>query len=431
MDLFPREQLDTTNELFANLRPITVRKIDFKNPYFTQPTSAKGDSSLADVVASLSRRRVDHLYLHVPFCMARCFYCNYPKTIGSASLESQIEFLDELEEELSYYSEKFTSHNMKTIHIGGGTPNVLAEAQFERLLKSITKIFTASEEFAVELYPSSSILSQDKLQMMKAYGVDRVSIGIQTLDDELNHINNRIQQTANDARELIGLSKRLFNNVSIDLLYGQKTQTIEGFEKDLRDIRQLDVNSIYLYQTRELIKKRSSELQQALNVFLSFYKGAGYDVVSFDQVIKSRQLRDGFCAHRSGRSKGENLLGIGPGAVSEIDELIWKNVAPERYRDANRIKIDEASIVCKSQGTRKREYLNRALRHFNRPDVDGLLLDDYRKAFRSDVYDDLGDVIKLLESNNMLQAKEDRIEITDYGMLFTQQINYLLLDHYK
>ena len=96
-------------------------------------------------------------------------------------------------------------------------------------------------------------------------------------------------------------------------------------EQDFEIVLELEINSIYLYQTRELIGKRLIELQKALNKFLNYFSTRGYEIVSFDQVIKKRNT-DGFCAHRSGRSLSENLLGIGPGSVSEMGEYIFKIV---------------------------------------------------------------------------------------------------------
>ncbi len=429
-DIFVEERVKAVNERFHALQPINQKNIDFTNPYYTQPRFSKKHDAKWSFLDDIQGTAIQHLYIHVPFCMTNCLYCHYPKTVGHASAATQSSFLDNLEREIAFYHEKFDFSKLKTVHIGGGTPNILDGPHFDRLFRLVGEHYRPTEEFAVELYPAASILSEDRLALMKDSGVDRVSIGIQTFDDSVNKQNRRLQQPASVSKALVHGATRYFDNVSIDLLYGQKAQTFSLFLDDLAAADELDVNSIYLYQTRELIKNRTIDLQRALSAFLTFYRERGYDVVSFDQVIRRRNS-NGFCAHRSGRSKGEKLLGIGPGAVSEIDPYIFRTVAPSQYDPGTENLIDPTSVVEKTQEVLKREFFNRSLRHFNRCDVDGLLRSDYTERFGSDIEDDLGATISLLAEEGLITASDDRIEITDLGMLFTQQINYLLLEHYK
>lgn len=423
--------IEATNLALESIRPIVTRTIDFKNPYYTQSRNMQRLELGGSLPGNITGRAIEHLYVHIPFCMARCFYCNYPKIAGNIATDEQQAFLDQLELEIAHHRQQFKLDQVKTIHIGGGTPNSLNRDNFIRLFDLLSTI-KASEEYAVEIYPSESLLSDWHMRLMHDYGVDRISIGIQTFNDKLNELNNRIRQPAVKVFSLTEQAKRYFDNISIDLLYGMKEQGLEHMHKDLERALELDVNSIYLYQTRELIKGRPTELQQALNDFLSFFRHNSYDVVSFDQVIKKRNS-NGFCRHRSGRSKGESLLGLGPGAVSEVGPYIFKNLAPLEYSSANLPAdlIDTSSLVHKDESTLKREYFNRALRHFNDPDVDGLRLADYERRFGTALHEDFAEVVKLLQDNGIINYGTDRVEITDYGMLFTQQINYLLLEHYK
>ncbi len=424
------EKVKSVNDRLNALKPIKQKNIDFTNPYYTQPKSIQKSGATLSFLRQIQGTPIQHVYIHVPFCMTNCLYCHYPKTVGHHSAETQTSFLDNLEREIAYYREQFDFTQLKTVHIGGGTPNILDDPQFERLLRVTAESYRPREEFAVEVYPAASILSEERLALMKQYGVDRVSIGIQTFDDAVNEQNRRFQQPAAVSKKLTRLAANYFGNVSIDLLYGQKTQTFSVLLDDLAAADELGVNSIYLYQTRELIKNHALELQHALNAFLTFYRERGYQIVSFDQVICKRNS-NGFCAHRSGRSKGEKLLGLGPGAVSEVDPYIFRTVSPLQYDSCGENMIDLMSVVEKTPEVLKREFFNRSLRHFNRCDVNGLLRRDYTERFGRDVEDDLGETVSLLADEGLVTVGDDRIEITDLGMLFTQQINYLLLEHYK
>jgi len=431
MQVYELPYIEKISEELLEEKPIRSREIDFNNPYYTQPKSVGGKTDLSSLENKLRGSRIDHLYVHVPYCKAKCFYCNYPREAKMPSLEEQDATLDSLERELDFYENLTDLSGLKTVHIGGGTPNILDHEHFERLLELCVRRRKPQDEYAVELYPSPSMLDEKKFELLRRYGADRLSIGIQTFDTEINLANNRIEQEEETVKSLIRSAMEKFSNISVDLLYGQKKQFLNDFQADLEKTADMGVHSVYLYQTRELIKKRSGELQQALNLFLTYFASRGYEIVSFDQAIRKRNS-SGFCRHRGGRGKNESLLGIGPGSVTEIDHLIFKNKGPGDYQgEASLGNIDPDSIVFKTDDVFRREYFNRSLRHFSRPDVDGLYRPDYLEKFQSDVMDDFGDIVRFLEDKELVKISPDRVEITDVGMLFTQHINYLLLEHYK
>lgn len=123
-------------------------------------------------------------YIHIPFCEHICHYCDFNKFfIQSQPVD---EYLRSLEKEMANSMEAAGHPELKTIFIGGGTPTSLSEAQLERLLDSIHRVLKPSEslaEFAVEANPDD--LSAEKLEVLKAAGVDRLSFGVQTFEDEL------------------------------------------------------------------------------------------------------------------------------------------------------------------------------------------------------------------------------------------------------
>lgn len=429
MQLFAAEELERVNNALQSARPIKAQTIDFKNPYFTQPKSVTGTSD-AEFDRRLAGVGVQHLYVHVPFCMTHCVYCHYPTVTNVHTVDNQLRFMEQVEAELQRYVDAGLDFSgLQTVHVGGGTPNTLDHGNLERLMSLLATRFPASCEFAVELYPSPNYLDEEKMRIMRDHGVDRVSLGIQTFNDEVNERNRRIDQPREHLFRLIGLARQYFPNVSVDLLYGQKGQDLEMFRTDCETCQELDVNSVYLYQVRELVGNRFLDLQQGLNQFLHYYTNHGYEIVSFDQVIKKRNS-DGFCAHRSGRSLSENLLGVGPGAVSELDHFIFRNRDPGHYM-AEGHGIAPNSIVERPLGTLKAEYLNRAFRHFNDPCLNGMWRESYRARFGSDVLEDFGNELGFLAEHDLVTVGDDRLEVTDLGMHFTQAINYFLLGHYK
>lgn len=430
MERLSAEELEKTRCALERHRPLKASSIDFKNPYFTQPKHTLKRDAPPDVATELRDAVVKHVYVHVPFCATKCRYCHYPTLTNDHSDENQRRFVATVDAEIKHYRDSgLDLAGVSTVHVGGGTPSCLDDEHLTRLLTILQDTFHPATELAVELYPTRNDLTASKLEIMRGHGVNRLSIGIQTFDDRVNEQNRRTNQDRATALELTQLAKAYCANVSIDLLYGQVGQDLAMFAEDCAVATELDVNSIYLYQTRELIHKNAVELQLALNLFLKHFEDEGYDIVSFDQVIKRRNS-DGFCEHRSGRSLSENLLGVGPAAVSEIGELIFRNQAPASYGDSG-VGPDPSSVVRKEGRTLRAEYINRALRHYNYPGLNGTWLSKYRERFASNMVDDFRFELDALRTLGLVQFDHERIEVTDLGMHFTQHINYYLLEHYK
>lgn len=180
------------------------------------------------------------LYIHIPFCGKICSYCDFVKFIPKS--EDIIDkYLEKLVSELNSFSKYF--NNIKTIFIGGGTPNLLNDNQLEYLLKSLTLINTL--EFSIEINPEYYTPNQGLL--FKKYNINRVSIGVQTFNEDLlkklnrGHSISDVYRTVNSLRE-IGI-----NNISIDLIYAIEGQDINMIKNDFYHIKKLKPNHISYY----------------------------------------------------------------------------------------------------------------------------------------------------------------------------------------
>ena len=180
------------------------------------------------------------LYIHIPFCIKKCKYCDFNSF--SACREEKAAYLDALFSEM----EKYRGEWVDTVFIGGGTPTSLSAEQLERLLKNIQNnfILTDSCEFTVEANPKT--LDEEKLNTLKKYGVNRLSIGVQSFNDNellaLGRIHSGIE-----AEETILLAKKYFDNISIDLMCAIPYQTRESFKKNLEKAFSLNPSHISCY----------------------------------------------------------------------------------------------------------------------------------------------------------------------------------------
>jgi len=181
------------------------------------------------------------LYIHIPFCKRKCFYCDF---ISFAETEQNINLYIEtlLKEAFFYKNEK-----LSTIYIGGGTPSVLIAEQLKYLITNIKKIFDISqlEEFSIELNPESA--DEEKLKLLFELKVSRLSFGLQSVyDAQLKqlgrlHNYNRFLEVYNNAQ------KTGFKNINIDLMYGIENQSIADLENSLNEVIELNPEHISLY----------------------------------------------------------------------------------------------------------------------------------------------------------------------------------------
>lgn len=179
------------------------------------------------------------LYFHIPFCEQKCNYCDFYSFAGQ---EEQIDvYLDNLENELKVKKLFFNSIRAKTIYIGGGTPSILSVKQLDRLFMMIHKYIDISEpatsdefEFTVEANPNS--INEVKLEIMKAAGVNRISLGAQSFDEDELRILGRIHTKKDIIKAINAIEKNNIYNYNIDLMYGIPGQNKSSWEKTINEI---------------------------------------------------------------------------------------------------------------------------------------------------------------------------------------------------
>lgn len=197
------------------------------------------------------------LYVHIPFCIRKCKYCDFVSFDCSDSLKGS--YIDMLETE----AEKYRGIEVDTVFVGGGTPTSLEVEELEKLLKIIKCNFIINNaEFTVEANPKT--LTEKKLKILKTYGVNRISVGVQSFDDDELLRIGRIHDAKN-AFETIELIKKCgFENISIDLMSALPSQSFESFSKSLKTAVLCKPSHISCY---------SLILEEGTPLFLEYEKG--------------------------------------------------------------------------------------------------------------------------------------------------------------
>lgn len=194
------------------------------------------------------------VYVHIPFCTKRCIFCHYPSLYNSCDSEKD-KYLDALEKEMDIYLNTLGIDKIKlrVALIGGGTPTDLTPKQLEHFLKMFTSRCDMShvKQFNYDLSPST-IIGKDgieRLKLLKDYGVDRLTIGIQTMNDEIMHKMNRTHDKI-EAIESVQNSMNMGFKTNIEFIYGYPGQTVESWYKELQEIVKLNTPEIQFYRLK-------------------------------------------------------------------------------------------------------------------------------------------------------------------------------------
>lgn len=181
------------------------------------------------------------VYIHIPFCSSICTYCDFPKFFYRTDWVEQ--YLLELKKEIKKY---YQSEKVKTLYIGGGTPSSLSITEMKQLF-SILKVFDLSEcmEFTFECNIEN--ITKEKASLLRQFGVNRISIGVETFHQKHLHFLNR-HHNKKDVEEKIQMLKNIgFSNINIDLIYALPNETLEDVEEDIEEILKLHIPHISTY----------------------------------------------------------------------------------------------------------------------------------------------------------------------------------------
>ena len=182
------------------------------------------------------------IYIHIPFCKQSCHYCNFH---FSTSTKNKAEVLDAIENEIKQKGQA-TNEAISTIYFGGGTPSILDVNEINSIIKRIYKEFNVESEAEITIEANPDDLNKEKIINLSLTEINRLSIGVQSFIDKELRIMNRAHDSKK-ALNSIEISKKYFNNISIDLMYGVPESTLESWIYNLDTVSQFDINHISSY----------------------------------------------------------------------------------------------------------------------------------------------------------------------------------------
>lgn len=275
------------------------------------------------------------IYLHIPFCKQACSYCDFYFVTRISQREHFVNRLvDEIE---SYRDSKYTDEAVETIYFGGGTPSLLEPRQVGQILDAITNVFDVdAREVTFEMNPDD--VSADFLASLKALGITRASMGVQSFQPSLLNFMNRAHTSDEALRCLELLSQSAFDAFTVDLIYGNPNQTIEQLEDDLDRLLKFDPPHVSAYSltiesnTRlgkqvELGRIAPPEDDKVADHFdLINRRFSEHGIERYEVSNYSRPGREAI--HNSNYWQHKNYLGLGPAAHSfwwDDEAVRWQN----------------------------------------------------------------------------------------------------------
>ncbi|MBR1519616.1 MAG: radical SAM family heme chaperone HemW [Bacteroidaceae bacterium] len=263
------------------------------------------------------------IYIHIPFCKSRCIYCGF---FSTTSLEQRRRYVDALLRELTLRQDFLASTPVETIYFGGGTPSQLPLDEIERILCHLHNIYNVREDAEVTLEGNPDDLTSPYLQSLRCLGINRLSMGIQTFDDERLRFLRRRHTAAQALRAVKDAQSAGFDNISVDLMFGFPHQTLAAWQDDVQQALSLQVQHISAYSLmyeegtplgRMLDRGDVTEVDDEVSLSMYHYlidalAAAGYE----HYELSNFALPHHRSRHNSSYWHGVPYLGVGAGAHS-------------------------------------------------------------------------------------------------------------------
>lgn len=367
------------------------------------------------------------LYIHIPFCAQKCLYCDFPSFARKDHLRKA--YIEALNKEIISLREKHNNLEINTIFIGGGTPSVLEADELECLLKEVAKLNMAKDiEYSMECNPGN--LTEEKLEVMKKYGVNRISMGLQAKQDNLLKGLGRIHNYKTFKENFLLAKKVGFNNINVDLMFGLPNQRLNEWEETLREIISLDPAHISaysliieegtafynLYENDKLKLPTEEEERKMYHLAKKILEENGFNQYEISNYAKEGKE----CRHNLAYWNMDNWIGVGSAAASYINGKRIKNISSvEEYINSINEKGEAVEeIINNSKNDNIEEFMFMGLRKIN-----GIDENEFKKRFSMNINDVYGEILNkyideglLIRDSGMIFLSEKGIEISNVIM---------------
>ena len=370
------------------------------------------------------------IYIHIPFCKSKCSYCDFYSVANSSYIS---DFVIALHSEIDLKKEALSSQIVDTIYFGGGTPSQLNVQQIKDILQHLFDSYNISKNAEITLEANPDDLTLQYLTLLKTSSINRLSIGLQSLDNDILQVMKR-RHSAKEAVESVLLASKLgFSNISIDLIYGIDGLSNASWEQMLNEALSLPVSHLSAYhlgieegtllyrqyKQGKHIKINEDKSFEQYNILVKIARHCGFEQYEISNFAKKQMVSK----HNSAYWNEQEYLGLGPSAHSYIDNKRFFNTSNiKQYCSAIDSGESYFEIETLSLNDRINERIMLKLRTTN-----GLNLRDFKRDFGIKVLNRLNEKITGLNPK-YYQINKEQLKLNSSGLFISDSIMAILFE---
>ena len=372
------------------------------------------------------------LYVHIPFCMSKCNYCDFNSYKIDQNLKQR--YISDLKKEINLYKEELKINNTEeqeitSVFLGGGTPSILTSEEIKNIFESIKENFKIRQDAEITIECNPGTLTREKLMTMRDVGINRLSMGLQAVQDHHLKAIGRIHtydEFEKNYKEALEIG---FKNINIDLMYALPNQKFEEWKESLQKIVELNPSHISAYSlileegTKLYDMYRNNELDmidedtdiQMYNYTINYLKENGYN-----QYEISNYAKEGLeCKHNILYWKCNHYIGLGAGASGYLNNYRYNNVEllQNYHEKLNKNEKPIENIEKLSIEDRIQEKIFMGLRM-----NEGIKFEDFKKQFNIDFEEKYSKQIKDLKEKELINESIAGFSLTQRGREISNSI---------
>jgi len=367
------------------------------------------------------------VYIHIPFCVKKCNYCDFPSFPG---MEHYFKgYTKALCREIETVSAKYPDSVIDTVFFGGGTPSVLPANLVSEIIDALYRNFDVAENAEISIEVNPGTVTPEKAETYKEININRISIGLQSASNSLLRFMGRIH-TEEMFEECIGIFRKYgFGNINADVIFGVPGQTMEDWQKTINLVLEKGVTHVSCYSLKieedtpwyELNKK--GELPRAdedLEREMYYWAIKRLNDAGFKHYEISNFAKPGFeCRHNMKYWTCKPYLGFGAAAHSYIDDMRYSNTEnPAEY--ISRICEGKSPVKTREEIGADEKLSERFILGLRL--IDGVDLKKIEREFGSEALRKYDGRIKILEEKALVSTENGMLKLTNLGLDFANQV---------
>lgn len=364
------------------------------------------------------------IYIHIPFCKQKCFYCDFCSFANKN--EMQEKYVETVINEIKNITHK-EKYTVTTIYLGGGTPSILNPEYIKNILQEIKSSFKILDDAEITIEINPGTVNEEKLKRYKEYGINRLSIGLQSANDKILKNIGRIHDYKQFEETFFLARKCGFKNINVDLMIGLPTQAIEDVKQTLEKIIQKNPEHISVYSLiieegtiiEKLINENKLQLPDEETERIMYWtvvnelKENGYNQYEISNFSKKTYESK----HNTNCWKQKQYIGLGTSAHSYLNKKRYSNTnnIEEYIKNIQESNISKNITIHEEQTEEStmNEYMLLGLRM-----IQGININEFKQKFKTDPTIKYKEILEKLQKENLIQITKTSIKLTKQGIDF-------------